>query len=232
MREGIILNLKKIIKNYKTITKGIILRAVIHSPDPEYLSKKTGIEKLIKNRPEGAIILYVDEHDVHLCPFIRRCWQDKGIQMKVYTPGENQKLYIFGAYCPYEEAIIAWKIFDRKRSEEFFKFLRYLTKLYPDRRIILILDNFGTHRSKKLSKLLRKRHDVSSKIEFVFLPTYAPELNPIERWWGIIKARAESNYLFKDKKELRKALNLTLRSLLNQQTNNKLAKKLEVDIAA
>jgi transposase len=185
----------------------------IHSPDPDYLEKKRRIKRLIKTRSKNEVILYVDEHDAHLNPSIRRCYQKHGRQMNVYTPGKNQKLYIFGAYCPYRKCIVQWKIFDRKRSKEFFEFLKYLIKKYSGKRIILILDNFCIHRSKKLEKLLDEHSWMHDCIRFVWLPTYAPELNPIERAWGTVKMMAESNYLFKDLTEFYFALSETFKYL-------------------
>lgn len=188
----------------------------IHSPDPDYLEKKSKIEKMVNNPPEGSTVLYLDEHDAHLNPSIRRCWQKVGEQKKVYTPGKNEKLYIFGAYSPYEKKIVCWKIFGRKRSEEFFEFLKHLTKVFPQKKIILILDNFTIHKSKKLNKLIELNSDIKNRLEFVFLPTYAPELNPIERQWNTIKGRAESNYIFNDKEEFSIAVDNTLKNLYEE----------------
>jgi len=191
----------------------------IHSPDPEYLTKKKRIEKIIRKPPKNSVILYEDEHDAHLNPSIRRCFARQGEQMKVYTPGQNKKLYIFGGYCPYGKRIVAWRIFRRKRSEEFFEFLKYLICLFKGKKLILILDNFTIHKCKKLQKMLDDNPWVKDKIEFVWLPTYAPELNPIEREWGTIKGRSEANYLFTDEGEFRNALHQSLKARLKEDVD-------------
>jgi transposase len=46
----------------------------------------------------------------------------------------------------------------------------------------LILDNHPVHRARKVLAFL-KRH----RINYVFLPTYSPELNPIEEAWSKFK---------------------------------------------
>jgi transposase len=46
----------------------------------------------------------------------------------------------------------------------------------------LILDNHPVHRSRRVQAFLKRHH-----IRYVFLPTYSPELNPIEEAWSQFK---------------------------------------------
>jgi transposase len=43
---------------------------------------------------------------------------------------------------------------------------------------IVVLDNLGSHRSKAVRQLTRS---AGSKLSFLFLPKYSPDLNPIEQ---------------------------------------------------
>ena len=62
---------------------------------------------------------------------------------------------------------------------------------------VLVLDNGGAHRAKKLRW--------PARVVPLFLPAYCPELNPIERWWRELKD-AIANTLFQSLDALRKVL--------------------------
>jgi transposase len=47
----------------------------------------------------------------------------------------------------------------------------------------LIMDNAAFHKSAKTKELIEK-----SECHLLFLPTYSPDLNPIEHWWHKIKS--------------------------------------------
>jgi len=69
------------------------------------------------------------------------------------------------------------------------KFLEALIEEYPEYHILLVWDNAPFHRKKEL-------HEMEG-LTPMFLPSYSPELNPVERFYGeIIKSTA--NRLFQD----------------------------------
>ena len=64
-------------------------------------------------------------------------------------------------------------------------FLRFIReRLAPTLRFgdIVVMDNLSTHKMKSVREAIERVHAT-----VVFLPTYSPELNPIELWWGDIK---------------------------------------------
>jgi len=68
------------------------------------------------------------------------------------------------------------------KSEEFCKFLVEVRRYNPLNRICLVLDNFATHKAKKV-----KEKASELDIELIYLPPYSPDLNPIEYLWKRIK---------------------------------------------
>lgn len=48
---------------------------------------------------------------------------------------------------------------------------------------IIVLDNLQVHHSKAVDQLIKER----DRIEIQFLPPYSSTLNPIERYWNIVK---------------------------------------------
>jgi transposase len=66
----------------------------------------------------------------------------------------------------------------------FCSFLEQLAQAYPTvERLFLILDNWPVHLQPEVLATAERCH-----IELVFLPTYAPWLNPIEKLWDALKA--------------------------------------------
>lgn len=61
----------------------------------------------------------------------------------------------------------------------------------PSKKILIIMDNASWH--KKAVRLLQEE---GSDIEFLFLPPYSPELNPIERVWRITRRERTHNRFF------------------------------------
>ena len=53
----------------------------------------------------------------------------------------------------------------------------------------MVLDNVRYHHAKKIGRWLEK----NPKLEFVFLPAYSPELNPIERAWWYMRKKITHN---------------------------------------
>ncbi|CAK0774644.1 conserved hypothetical protein [Azospirillaceae bacterium] len=70
-------------------------------------------------------------------------------------------------------------------------FLEAFSKnIESDVHILLVMDQAGWHRSKKLS--------IPNNITVVSLPPYSPELNPVERVWLYLRERFLSHRLLDD----------------------------------
>ena len=65
--------------------------------DPETDSKMRHICSTLLAAPANAVVLCLDECDIHLMPVLRAMWMRRGRQADVPTPGQNRKRGIFGA---------------------------------------------------------------------------------------------------------------------------------------
>lgn len=59
-----------------------------------------------------------------------------------------------------------------------------LTELSPG--YVIIIDNARFHQSAQTREII-----ANAQCQLIFLPPYSPDLNPIEKWWAIIKARVK-----------------------------------------
>ncbi|MFS8881058.1 IS630 family transposase, partial [Synechococcus sp. H55.11] len=68
------------------------------------------------------------------------------------------------------------------KKGDFLEFLR--SELCPklDARKVVIMDNLNIHRSREVEELIR-----GTGARILYLPVYAPELNPIEMMWSVLK---------------------------------------------
>jgi len=71
---------------------------------------------------------------------------------------------------------------DHSKKEDVCEFLREIRFHNPEKEIVLILDNFRSHRAKDSVKCAEE-----CGIKLIFLPPYSPDLNPIEFIWKSIK---------------------------------------------
>jgi len=181
----------------------------IASPDPEYKQKAKKLNKYQKQAKHGDILLYYqDEIDLNLLPGIMRCWTLEGVQRKVPTPGQNQKQYGFGA-VNYVSGQTVHRIEERKNSVGFCAFVEQFMQTvveapdYHGQKIVLVVDNFIIHRSRKTQEFLEKYKD---QLLLFMLPTYSPWLNLIERLWKHLRRKVTHNHLFASLAELVKAV--------------------------
>ncbi len=135
-------------------------------------------------------MMFGDQSDVGLHPPIGAQHGERGRQDKVRSRGKNQKIYLFGALDAHSRKLYAG-FWDRKNSIAFVEFLRALLAAIPRTTIYLVLDNYGVHKSRATRAFLAS--DEAHRLHIVFLPTYSPWLNPIERTWNTIKGRAATN---------------------------------------
>ena len=70
----------------------------------------------------------------------------------------------------------------RRMQRAFADHLRHVGRMYPaDRfaRVVLLIDNAPWHRGTPIDEALAE----NPHLEFKRLPSYSPQLNPIERFW-------------------------------------------------
>lgn len=113
-------------------------------------------------------------------------WMRRGQQPHIPTPGTNDKRYLAGALNWRTGALLVTEgLPNEGRSGPLF--VRHLEdlrcRLLCDRKIHVICDNARSHTSRLVAQYLQPWQH---RIVLHFLPTYAPDLNPIERvWWHL-----------------------------------------------
>lgn len=98
----------------------------------------------------------------------------------------------------------------RRMQQAFADHLRHVAQVYPagrHQRVVLLIDNAPWHRGKAVNEALAE----CPHLEFKRLPSYSPQLNPIERFWKKLRRRATHNRLFDAIGDLKSSVRNSLR---------------------
>lgn len=181
------------------------------SPDPDYIVKRQRVQQLKGKAKNGRLsshdgthadktqpakpakLVYFDSTDLHWCPDDGQTYSAVGQQVKVETPGnQNPWCALFGSlHFPSGEGL--YTIHQRKRHQEVKAHLQELLTLDPDAFYFVILDNASAHTTPELAPFWEQHRD---RIEPVFLPTYSPHLNLIERLWHFMRGKMTRNQFY------------------------------------
>jgi transposase len=159
-------------------------RPTVGPVDPDHDAKLHAIQELLQNLPADETAVFQDEVDIHLNPKVGSCWMKRGEQAEVTTPGNNEKRHLAGSLVWRTGTLIVSPPGTRRNAELFVAHLDDLRRrLRGVRRIHVVCDNAGFHKSRLVQDYLKKW---GHRIVLHFLPRYAPETNPIERiWWQL-----------------------------------------------
>jgi len=145
-------------------------------------------------------LLFADELDIHLLPKTGYQWMPKGTQVEVRTPGKNEKRYLAGAWD-----IRTGKVhpcFGKRKTNQLFRNLldrieiRYPARWYD--RIYVVVDNYRIHHAKPVQTWLAAH----PRFQLLWLPTYCPRANPIERIFGDTHDKVTRNHKRKRLRDL------------------------------
>lgn len=144
--------------------------------DPEAAATMQHILEHVLHAPTEAVLLCLDECDIHLLPVLRSMWMPRGEQTQVMSPGTNQKRGIFGALAP-ESGRWHYQIVERKCAVDFLAFLEELLRAYPSNPCFWCW-TASIHRAKGVQAWLAQH----PRVELLFLPRYAGHReNPVEK---------------------------------------------------
>jgi transposase len=183
----------------------------VHSPDPLYVVKRQRVDQLRQmaltggltsqsstrrrsdEPPKSAYLAFLDSTDLHWNPDIGSTYGLAGKQLKVDSPGlENPWYALFGSLIfPSGEGL--YTIHHRKRAAELLEHLQLLIDLEPGAFWFVILDNASAHTTAAIHSFEQQHLD---RLELVYLPTYSPHLNLIERLWRLMRSQVTRNRFY------------------------------------
>jgi transposase len=181
--------------------KGLVYRRprpVLGPKDPHRAAKLRALRQLLAELPAGEVAVFQDEVDVNTNPKIGAMWMRRGAQATVVTPGSNVKRYLSGSlnWRTGELVLTEGKPGQGRNTDLFLAHLDELRRRYRRYRVIhVICDNARPHAAARVREYLGRW---GHRVQLHYLPTYAPECNPIERVWWHLHEEVTRNHRCKD----------------------------------
>ncbi len=157
----------------------------------------------------GAEVFFGDEAGFEGDPRPRSKWVKRGSRPTQGYFGGHVRQNVVGAVNPASGQLVSL-IVPHCDTEVFQAFLDTMAVEVPPaagKRVILVLDNAGWHKTKRLNW---------HHLEPLYLPPYSPDFNPIERLWQHLKSHYLAGYLTKSGHELSDKIYHSIRDLLER----------------
>lgn len=130
-----------------------------------------------------AMIYFQDESSVSLIPVLGKTWAPKGETPKIKVTSNRGRICLSSAISPVGRMLFRIEP-NITTSKIFIDFLKQIMKTHPNRKLIIITDNYSAHHSKYVNNFVDEN---KKKFAIYYLPTYSPELNPDEQVWKYLK---------------------------------------------
>jgi len=160
--------------------------------DPQRVEKLARIRLAYEQLRVGAALFFADELDISLLPKVGYQWMPKGEQVEVMTTGTNEKRYLAGA-LDLTTGTITSCVWYRKQTGLFIELLETLDRTHPVplfTHLTVVLDNAKLHKAQNVQQWLAAH----PRFALLYLPTYCPQANPIERVFGDVHDKCTRNH--------------------------------------
>ena len=145
--------------------------------------------------PEGEALVFLDASHPAMSTRLGYSWSIKGLRKSVKTTGSQLRVNVLGSLDPKTMRMVS--TFPKKvDGQALAVHLRKLRRAYPEPacpKLHVILDNGSYNRSKATLGVASELG-----IELHFLPPYSPNLNLIERAWGLMNEQVRDDVYFPD----------------------------------
>ena len=151
-------------------------------------------------------VFFVDAAHFVLGAFIGMLWCFSRVFVK--TSAGRERYNVLGAIDSHNHELISVRTTDNINSFKVVELMNLIKEKHPNTPVSLVMDNARYQRAK-----IVQEHAEKIGIELVFLPSYSPNLNLIERLWKLTKKRCLTNRYYSDFKRFSSAIDQCLDDL-------------------
>lgn len=180
-----------------------------HTQDQaEFLERKL-IPRLEEAKALKRRVYFVDASHFVFGTFLCCLWS----LARLWIPAASgrQRFNVLGAYDPIRHELIAIKNTTTVNTETICELLQSINEANQKDAglpVTLVLDNARYQRHEWVQELADEMG-----IELLFLPSYSPNLNLIERYWRLVKKQALYGRYYRDFKAFQEGIEKTMREL-------------------
>jgi len=167
-------------------------KLVAKDDDPHRIERLARIRFHHENLQAHEMMVFADELDIPLLPKVGAAWMPQGTPVEIMTPGKNEKHSLAGA-LHLTTGQVLYCLGPRKHNGLFRDLLTLLDATYPApriTRIYVVVDNYCIHKAKAVEQWLASH----PRFVLLWLPTYCPRANPIERVFGDVHDKCTRNH--------------------------------------
>lgn len=164
------------------------VRGWLSSNDPEFRAKRDRIMNLYLRPPKNTFVLSVDEKtNIQALKRVRKDLPaSRGRARRVEWEYVRHGVVNLLACFDVRTGQVVGQLVGKNDSKAFIGFLKMLLRLYPRRKICLVLDNGTTHRSHETMQFYAR----NPRLLLYFTPTHASWLNQVELWFSALGRHA------------------------------------------
>jgi transposase len=147
------------------------------------------LKRCLKKIPEmnsDTVIGFLDETAPQTTANTQRFWSFG--KPTICKNTSKLRANTFGFYALNGNSIIDFE--PNSKKESVCDFLKTIWKANAGKNIVMILDNFPSHKAK-----IARQYAEEYGINLVYLPPYSPDLNPIEFIWKSIKREVSCKFI-------------------------------------
>ena len=167
-------------------------RPVLRPRDPDRDAKLAALRRLLHELPDDETAVFMDEVEVHTNPEVGCMWMRRGEQAALQTPGTDERRVLAGS-LHWRTGRVFLTEGQPKEGRTAALFCRHLDDLRRAlrhyRAVHVVCDNARTHKPEGARLVKRYLERWGGRIALHYLPSHAPECNPVERvWWRLHEA--------------------------------------------
>jgi len=129
-------------------------------------------EKLVAGHPDEARFGRISD--------TRYCWCPKPLRPLVKAMVTQEYTYAYAAASPHD-GVLDTLILPSVNGECMQLFVEEVARRHANENVVMVVDGAGWHRNETLA--------MPPNLRLLFLPPYAPELNPVEHLWDDLHQR-------------------------------------------
>lgn len=139
-------------------------------------------------------IVFLDESGISQRPPVRRIWAPRGETPVLRHCFNWKKLSICSALafgCNGKRSRLFFQIVSESfNDEKLIVFLSGMLAEFKGKKVTIVWDGLPSHRSRRMTQYLQGQR---KRLSVTRLPSYAPDLNPVEYIWANIKGKELAN---------------------------------------
>jgi hypothetical protein len=193
-----------------------------YSPDPEYETKLEHLLSCLRattQHPTQTVLLFLDEMGYYCWPEVTKVWAETAPAARPQAErqqAKQQQWRLIGALNALTGQVDYLDGYIVGRAKVIKMYDHIVTPYAWANRIYVVQDNWSIHHHPQVLDALTKL----PRIEPVWLPTYAPWLNPIEKLWRWLRQDVlKMHRLAADWPQLRQQVNAFLDQFLTSSTD-------------